>query len=328
MRRPRLDSALEEVLDALMNEGYDVGASGDTAAQVAKLLEAWALVPEPKLHWDYYGQIISRELTELYIERGELKEAAEWLERLDEAYSPHSIASRPMIDFVKAKLFFRSGEKELSWTYFDAIYKASGKRPFQGEPPEYYEFYKSYRPGEGTPTKPAGPAGWEISIPAPGIGAVLDELDDAVHAEIVRLLAEGDNYMDLDAPQAAAEQYVAAIQLMPQPYTQWEAALMLYAALGDACLALTQYAEAEEALRIALQAPDGTGNGYIWLRLGNALQGQDRDGEALEAYTSAYMLEGEEIFEDEDDAWAMLEQAGIPERWRPDAPGPTRPPAT
>lgn len=311
MHRPRLDSALESALDGIINAGYDARDAGDSDGYVARLREAWELVPEPKLHWDYYGQILTRELTEELIERGDLADAAEWVERLDEAYAPHSIASRPLVDFVKAKLYFRAGQLDLAHAYFDAIYKSGGKRPFKGQAPEYFEFYSTYTPGESAESRPAGDAGWEIRIPQPGVGEVLDELDDDVHAEITRLLDEGDNY--LDAPQVAAEQYVAAIDLLPQPYNQWDASLLLTTALGDACLALTQYAEAEEALRIALRCPDGTVNGYVWLRLGDALRGQGRDGEALEAYTSSYMLEGEEIFEDEDDAWAMLEAAGIPE---------------
>ncbi|NLE97993.1 MAG: hypothetical protein GX596_08400 [Propionibacterium sp.] len=313
MTRPRLDSSMEAVLDQLMGDAGTAQRDGDLAACIAKLGQAWDLVPEPKLQWDYYGQILSLEASKACIEHGVLAEAAVWVERLDDAYAPHSEASRPMVDFVKAKLYYRAGERDLAHAYFDAIYKVSGKRAFRGEPDEYYEFYTSYSPGREEPTMPVGAAGWEVRVPEPGVGEVLEVLGDDVHAEIVRLLGEGDNYMDLDAPQAAAEQYVAAIELLPQPYTQWEAALMLTVALGDACLALTQYAEAEESLRIALRSPDGTGNGYVWLRLGDALRGQDRDGEALEAYTSAYMLEGEELFEDEDDAWAMLEQAGIPE---------------
>lgn len=312
MNRPRLDSAQEEALDALINEGYDARDAGDLPDCIAKLREAWSLVPEPKLRWDYYGQVLTRELTNMCIEQGDLAQAAQWLERFDEAYSPHSESSRMLVDFAKAKLFYRAGQHDLAWAYFDAIYKVSGKRPFKGEAPEYYEFYSSHTPGDEAPSKPVGTAGWEISIPEPGPGESRDELDDDMHAEITRLLAEGDNYADLDAPQAAAEQYVAAIRLLPQPYTQWEAALMLYTALGDACLALTQYAEAEQALRIALQAPGGTGNGYVWLRLGDALRGEGREREALEAYTSAYMLEGKEIFEDEREAWAMLVAAGIP----------------
>ena len=60
-----------------------------------------------------------------------------------------------------------------------------------------------------------------------------------------------------------------------------------------------------------MQSQNGLGNGYVWLRLGDALREQGRDKEALEAYTSAYMVEGDELFEGEDEALAMLDAAGI-----------------
>lgn len=312
MKRPTVDSELEPQLDDLINEGFDARDAGDHATAVARWRDAWELLPEPKLQWDYYGQTLTRELTNSTIEAGDLSQSAEWVERLDEAYTPHSDASRMLVDFVKAKLYYRAGEPDLAWAYFDAIYKVKGRRAFEGEDPAYYEFYTSHTPGAAGDAKPASEtAGWEMTVPQPGAGEAQTELSDDVHAAVSEKLAEGDNYMDMGAPQAAAEQYVAAIERLPQPYTQWEAAMMLYVALCDACLELSQYREAEQAGRFALESPDGKGNGYVWLRLGDALRGQDRDGEALEAYTSAYMLEGDELFDGEDEALAMLDEAGI-----------------
>lgn len=313
MNRPQVEASLGSQLDARIKEGMRARKQGDFDAAVARFQEAWDLLPDPKLSWDYYGQILTRELSSACIESGDLSAAAAWVERFDEAYSPHSDASRMLVDFAKAKLFYRAGQQDLAWAYFDAIYKVKGKRVFEREDDAYYEFYRGHSP-ERESVRPTSDAGWATRVPEPGAGEAQDELSDETHRAIVELLAEGDNYMDLEAPQAAAEQYVAAIERLPQPYTQWEAALMLYIALADACLALTQYAEAERAARLALESPDGTGNGYVWLRLGDALHGQGRDGEALEAYTSSYMLEGEEIFADEHDAWKMLQRAGIPKK--------------
>lgn len=96
-------------------------------------------MPEPKLQWDYYGQTLSRELANASIDVGDLAAGAEWVELLDEAYSPHSDSSRMLVDFVKAKLYYRAGELDLAWAYFDAIYKVKGRKVFEGEAPEYHE---------------------------------------------------------------------------------------------------------------------------------------------------------------------------------------------
>ncbi|WP_296136395.1 hypothetical protein [uncultured Tessaracoccus sp.] len=310
MTKPTVDSELETRLDALINEGHDARDAGDPAAAVARWEQAWELLPDPKLEWDYYGQALTLDLTKACLEAGDVARAATWCERLDEAYAPHDETSRMLVDFEKAKLLFRGGQPDLAHAYFDAIYKVKGKRVFDGESPDYYEFYQSWTPARRA--KPASTqAGWELEIPAPGTGAPQTALDDATHAAVVERLDEGDNYLDLDAPQAAAEQYVAGLRLLPEPRTQWEHATMLYTALTDACLALTQYAEAEQAARYAMETEQGRGNGYVWLRLGDALRGQGRDADALEAYTSAWMTEGDELFEGEDDALAMLDAAGV-----------------
>ena len=50
----------------------------------------------------------------------------------------------------------------------------------------------------------------------------------------------------------------------------------------------------------------------MWLRLGDAERGLGNTPGAVEAYTSAYLLAGREVFEDEDEAWDTLVAAGIP----------------
>jgi tetratricopeptide (TPR) repeat protein len=146
MKRPTVEGALEPVLDELINEGHDARDAGDSDGALARWHEAWDLLPEPKLKWDYYAQTITRDLANLCLETGRLREAARWVERLDDACSPHTQASRLAVDFVKAKLHYRAGERDLAWTYFDAAHKAGGRRPFQGEQPEYYDFYRSHTP--------------------------------------------------------------------------------------------------------------------------------------------------------------------------------------
>lgn len=281
MKRPTVDSALEPTLDDLVNEGHDARDAGDHAAALAKWREAWELLPEPKLKWDYYGQTITRDLAGLCIETGRLDEAVIWIDRLNEAHIPHSTESRALVDALVARLNERRAE----------------------EPTEH--------PGPGPG------AGWDVHVPEPDVGEIEAELDEAVAAEVGRQSAEADAFMERDAPGAAAAAYAAAIALLPQPYTQWEESLDLYVGLCDACLESAHFLEAEQAARIATRAPGGTGNGYVWLRLGDALRCQGRHNEAREAYLSAYELAGRELFDGEEQAWAALEEAGIPSDGEP-----------
>lgn len=312
MDKQQLPEAQQERLDELISDHFDDVDAGRDEAALAKVEQAWSELPEPRGAWDYYSQVLPEHAVDLTARLGQASAAAQWLERLDEALQPHSAASEVLYAGYKGKVLLAAGQQDLAWANFNTVYQALGARSFSGQDARYLEFYRSYSPSGAAPDAAAA-APSTITVPPLGGGIVLagGELDHATHERVVALAEDGDNLADNNAPADAARSYVQALELLPQPRYQWEAALQLYTALGDALLDLTQYDEAYEALQAALQS-GGQGNPYVWLRLGDAHRGLGRDGEALEAYTSAYMLAGEEIFEDEDGAWAMLEAAGIP----------------
>lgn len=311
MTRPTVDGELKGRLDELIAEGVHARNADDLPGALSKWQEAWSLLPEPKLSWELYPQALTLSITDTSVDAGEIAEAARWLELVEQAYEPHTEESRVLVDFVKAKLFFRAGKDDLAFAYFDAIVKAKGTQIFDGEAPAYFEFYRSHAQPDTATVSPAGAP--RIEVPDPGTGRPQVQLDDATHRRVLELLESGDELADGGSEAQAAEQYIEGLRLLPDPKTQWEHALMLYTALADVCLSFEQYEEAEDAARYAMQSQHGLGNGYVWLRLGDALRGQHRDKDALEAYTSAYMVEGDELFEGEDEALAMLDEAGIRE---------------
>ena len=80
------------------------------------------------------------------------------------------------------------------------------------------------------------------------------------------------------------------------------------AASGLAAAGMTASAAlAQEALKIG-----GTGNPFVWLRLGQSAFELGNAKQATDALLSAYMLEGDEIFEDEDPKYrGSLVQQGL-----------------
>ncbi|MCC2591912.1 hypothetical protein LKO27_00510 [Tessaracoccus sp. OS52] len=306
-RRPQLPKELDEALYARLDSARDSIDEGNYEAALAEGDAIWEALPEPKMGWDYYPEIVSQDMCAAAIEAGRLDRAAEWLERTTQAYTPLNPTSELIVDFLKAKLFLRSGNEALAYAYFDAIHQAQGKRPFQDEPPVYWEFYDGARKSGGID----GAAAASV-VPPAGEGTPTGaDLPDDVHAEVTRLFEEGSNYEDLNAPDAAVECHIKALELLPAPRTQWEAATLVYTALADALGALNRWGEAFDALQLALQSPGGRENGYVWLRLGDAHKADGRTPQALEAYTSAYMLEGEELFEDNPEDLGWLRKEGI-----------------
>jgi tetratricopeptide (TPR) repeat protein len=106
--------------------------------------------------------------------------------------------------------------------------------------------------------------------------------------------------MDDEAWDQAIGVFSQAMDLLPEPKRQWEAAMWLYASIGDAHFMKGDYAEAKESFFDAMNCPDGIENPFVLLRAGETLYKLgDLEG-AKEYMLRAYMLEGEEIFEDED----------------------------
>ena len=114
------------------------------------------------------------------------------------------------------------------------------------------------------------------------------------------LCAEGDRLMDEDNPDAALAAYRAAENLIPDPKQDWEASTWIYTAIGDALFSTDSLSEALKAYQTAVMSPDGLGNPYIHLMLGECqFELGDRD-EAADEFARAYMADGDRIFENED----------------------------
>ncbi|MFI4876398.1 MAG: tol-pal system YbgF family protein [Blastopirellula sp. JB062] len=128
----------------------------------------------------------------------------------------------------------------------------------------------------------------------------MSQLDETLHSQVTELSEAGNLLFDAGDYEGAAEKFDAAWQLLPEPKTEWESALWLLAAKADSHFVRQQYAEAIAALTRAAMCPEGLGNPFLHLRLGQAhfeMGDQARAGNEL---TMAYMAAGSDIFEDED----------------------------
>lgn len=136
--------------------------------------------------------------------------------------------------------------------------------------------------------------------------------DDILHR--VETLSERGNVLLEDEGdwRGAAEVWTAALDLLPEPKSQWEAALWLYASLGDAYRVGGQLDEAKDALFTALNCPDGHMNVFVLLRLGQTLFDLGDKPRAKEYLLRAYMLDGEDPFEEDGALYlAFLREQGL-----------------
>jgi tetratricopeptide (TPR) repeat protein len=132
------------------------------------------------------------------------------------------------------------------------------------------------------------------------------ELPDDIYNKIVALSEEGDLFAEKEQFDDALTHYHEALSLLPEPKTDWEAATWLYTAIGDACFSKQDFDEALNAFEKALTSADGTGNPYIWFSLGQVFFEQGNKEKAKTHFFSAYMLDGDAIFEDENPEYYEL----------------------
>lgn len=134
------------------------------------------------------------------------------------------------------------------------------------------------------------------------------ELTDELYNEIVSELEQGDLYAEPGKYNKAIEKYESALNLVPLQKENWEISLHIYTAMADSYFNLGNFQQANNNYEQALKCPDGLGNVYVWLGLGETYYELSNIDKAKDALMSAYMLEGKEIFEDEDNKYFSLIQ--------------------
>lgn len=125
-------------------------------------------------------------------------------------------------------------------------------------------------------------------------------MDEKIHSEIEKLSQEGDLYAEKADYKNALEKYWKAYDLIPNPKTDWEATLWLLAAIGDANFLSMDFKAGIDNLVSAMHCPNGIGNPFLHLRLGQCQYEIGNLEKAADELTRAYGIAGKEIFESED----------------------------
>lgn len=128
-------------------------------------------------------------------------------------------------------------------------------------------------------------------------------LDDKIYEEITTLCKQGEDFLEENEDNEALKCFNKALNLVPSPKTDWEASLWIYSALGDIYYLESEEKKALEHFHSAYNCPDGTENPFVLLRLGQCYFDLDDFDKAKEFLFRAYMMEGEEIFEEEDEEY-------------------------
>ncbi len=123
------------------------------------------------------------------------------------------------------------------------------------------------------------------------------ELDDVVYSQIISLSQQGDELVNVGDKLGALQKYHAAWTLLPEPKEDWDAATWLLSAIGDAHFLSGDYKNAVAAFGNAVHCPNGVGNPFIHLRLGQSYFEMGDMRRAGDELTRAYMGGGKELLE-------------------------------
>lgn len=136
------------------------------------------------------------------------------------------------------------------------------------------------------------------------------ELSEDIRDALEEICDQGNEAMDEGNPGEAVVFFQQALDILPKPAEEWEAYGWIQSALGDAHFAMSDFPKSLSYFHTACAfAGPEESNPFVLLRLGQCYRRLGDEKNAAEYLLRAYMLEGEDIFEEELDDLAFLKKS-------------------
>lgn len=267
------DQKIITAIEAIWQEAETLFENNDLARYAQKLEEAWNLLPEPKQSYDDSFDLAFT-IAETYLELKDFPAMLRWAKTLQPC-DPEREDDGDR-EFLLGRAFFENGAMNEAEQYLNTAMHKSGGRVFEGADEKYLHVFK-------------------------GLASVVEEeLPEEIYQQIELLSEAGNALAEAENYDAALAKFGEALQLLPAPKHEWEASTWLHASIGDMQFFKGDYAAAANSFFDALNGPDAATIGFVQLRLGECLLELKQEEPALEHLLRAYMLEGAEIFAEED----------------------------
>lgn len=137
-----------------------------------------------------------------------------------------------------------------------------------------------------------------------------EDLSAEVQAKMDELAQKGNQLEKQGRFTEAVQAWQAGLALIPEPQQFYGQTVWFLAAIGDVYFQQGEYALAHECFDKARgnMTGAGYGNPFIMLRLGECCLEIGDEKNAIEYLLRAYMMEGREIFEDEEKKYFLFLQ--------------------
>lgn len=143
-RKPELQRVVSEKIDALLRSAGESARAGDLKESLEQEMLAWDLIPEPKAEWDFYPQSICTNILDDYVAMGDVQNSKKWIARMYEVYDDPKHEDHYVL-MTEGSALIKLGLEEDAFAIFDLIYRKFGRRGFEGENLNYFEFYLKER---------------------------------------------------------------------------------------------------------------------------------------------------------------------------------------
>jgi tetratricopeptide (TPR) repeat protein len=128
----------------------------------------------------------------------------------------------------------------------------------------------------------------------------MSELSDVIYKRVTELCSLGDKLVEEEKYSDAIRKYFEALDLLPKPETGWEASTWILTAIGDTNFIMGNYEAGRDNLVSVMHCPGAIGNPFIHMRLGQCRYELGEYEKAADELARAFLIEGEDIFKDED----------------------------
>ncbi len=270
--------------------------------------EAWTVLPEPKFNTSC-THIVLCSLIEILTINGNYIEAktilANWINDIETCgYKINE--TTPFILSGENFLYLHEIEKAKE-QFYKALTFGATKRDFENKPSLYIDIaHKKIIDDNDIVLRFTN----EV-LHKPVSHEVLQALTDKVYDQIDELSEKGNAYYDNENYAKAIKTWEQALALIPHPQNAYSESQWLETSIGDAYFLIEDYTNALKHLQCAKANIEESAyeNPFIMLRMGQVLFEHKQIDEAKEYLLRAYMFEGEDIFEDEDEKYvAFLKQ--------------------
>lgn len=291
----------EEAFFDQIDQVYVLAESDNIEEAEELLLEIESTIPDPKEDCSV-GQILLDGIFSFYEQVGEVEKALPYfLKETDylKEKMQHGTVKGVVHFITTGSIYYSLQDLDKAREYFKIAYQLGKKAVFAdyqtdflfmalAAEEDFEDFKRNFVPNEEEEQ---------------------DELTDEEQDQMDDYCEKGNEEMEEENFEAAADWFKKAYAILPEPKEDWEATGYITASLGDALFSAGKFDEAMEQLLIAQNFYSGEMmNPFVLLRLGQTYFELGNEEKALVYLLQAYKMEGQQLFEDEAKYLKFLKQ--------------------